>query len=222
MTDSTDRGSSLARMTPAEAMATSVPAPIAMPTSAWARAGASLTPSPTIATLRPSACSCFDLVGLVLGADPGEVAVDAEFGGDGGGHGFGVAGDHHHLHLPGVQLGRRRPGTRAGPRRPASGRRPRGRRRRTCRMIAPSARHVVARPPVPPRRARRSRFGPPTCTRRPSTVARHPDRRGRGEVRWPAAAGGCGARRRSRWRGPAGARSRSRRLAARARTSSSE
>ncbi len=38
-------------------MATSVPVPMAMPTSAVARAGASLTPSPAIATLRPSAWS---------------------------------------------------------------------------------------------------------------------------------------------------------------------
>ena len=35
-------------------MATSVPVPIASPRSAWARAGASLTPSPTMATTRPS------------------------------------------------------------------------------------------------------------------------------------------------------------------------
>src|SRR5574341_1320680 len=34
-------------------MATSVPVPMAMPTSAWARAGASLMPSPAMATLRP-------------------------------------------------------------------------------------------------------------------------------------------------------------------------
>ena len=37
-------------------MATSVPVPTAMPRSAWARAGASLTPSPTTATTRPSRC----------------------------------------------------------------------------------------------------------------------------------------------------------------------
>ena len=37
-------------------MATSVPVPIARPRSAWASAGASLTPSPTMATTRPSAC----------------------------------------------------------------------------------------------------------------------------------------------------------------------
>ena len=41
---------------PAEAIATSVPAPIARPTSAWAKAGASFTPSPTMATLRPFDC----------------------------------------------------------------------------------------------------------------------------------------------------------------------
>src|SRR5215217_5662309 len=37
------------------AIATSVPVPIAMPRSAWASAGASLMPSPTIATILPSA-----------------------------------------------------------------------------------------------------------------------------------------------------------------------
>ena len=35
-------------------MATSVPVPMAHPTSAWASAGASLIPSPTIATRCPS------------------------------------------------------------------------------------------------------------------------------------------------------------------------
>ena len=54
------RESMIARATPtqvaahqgdgAAAMATSVPVPMAMPTSAWARAGASLMPSPTMAT----------------------------------------------------------------------------------------------------------------------------------------------------------------------------
>ena len=42
---------------PALSIATSVPDPIAMPTSAAASAGASLTPSPAIATTRPSAFS---------------------------------------------------------------------------------------------------------------------------------------------------------------------
>ena len=45
------------RVTPAVLMATSVPQPMAMPTSAAARAGASLMPSPTIATVAPSSLS---------------------------------------------------------------------------------------------------------------------------------------------------------------------
>ena len=39
-----------------DSIATSVPVPIADPTSAWARAGASLMPSPTMPTTLPSAC----------------------------------------------------------------------------------------------------------------------------------------------------------------------
>ena len=54
------RGTSLRRLfistTSAASMATSVPAPIAMPISARVRAGASLIPSPTMATL-PCSCS---------------------------------------------------------------------------------------------------------------------------------------------------------------------
>jgi hypothetical protein len=45
--------SPLIRVTPALSMATSVPDPIAMPMSAAASAGASLTPSPAMATVRP-------------------------------------------------------------------------------------------------------------------------------------------------------------------------
>ena len=44
----------------AASIATSVPVPIARPRSAWASAGASLTPSPTIATTSPSRCSARD------------------------------------------------------------------------------------------------------------------------------------------------------------------
>ena len=45
------------RVTSEAAIATSVPLPIAMPRSACARAGASLMPSPTMATTLPRACS---------------------------------------------------------------------------------------------------------------------------------------------------------------------
>ncbi len=44
-------------VTPALSIATSVPVPIAIPTSACASAGASLMPSPAIATTLPAACS---------------------------------------------------------------------------------------------------------------------------------------------------------------------
>ena len=53
------RRSPLTSVTPALSIATSVPVPMAMPTSAAARAGASLMPSPAIATTRPSLCSRF-------------------------------------------------------------------------------------------------------------------------------------------------------------------
>src|SRR5262249_38173315 len=50
-------GSLFTSTTSAVSTATSVPAPTATPMSAWASVGASLTPSPTIATRFPSACS---------------------------------------------------------------------------------------------------------------------------------------------------------------------
>ena len=47
--------------------ATSVPAPIAMPTSAWARAGASFTPSPVMATTNPLDWISFTLLAFSWG-----------------------------------------------------------------------------------------------------------------------------------------------------------
>ena len=54
MAVATPRGSPRIRVTSLASMAMSVPVPMAMPTSAWARAGASLMPSPTMATTAPS------------------------------------------------------------------------------------------------------------------------------------------------------------------------
>ncbi len=52
----------------AASLATSVPDwPIATPTSAFLRAGASLTPSPTIAVTLPASCSTETMVSLSLG-----------------------------------------------------------------------------------------------------------------------------------------------------------
>src|SRR6266542_498935 len=63
----TSSGSERISTTSAVSIATSVPAPMAMPRSATARAGASLTPSPTMATLRPWPCSSATLVALSPG-----------------------------------------------------------------------------------------------------------------------------------------------------------
>ena len=51
-------------------MATSVPAPMAMPRSACASAGASLMPSPIIATRWPAACSALMCSALFSGSTP--------------------------------------------------------------------------------------------------------------------------------------------------------
>ena len=52
----------------ADSIATSVPVPIAIPISAWASAGASLMPSPTIATFFPSAWSAATCSALSSGS----------------------------------------------------------------------------------------------------------------------------------------------------------
>ena len=49
----------LMRTISAASTATSVPEPMAIPTSAWARAGESLTPSPIMATFTFDFCNCF-------------------------------------------------------------------------------------------------------------------------------------------------------------------
>src|SRR5579859_1480305 len=59
------------RVMSAASMATSVPVPMARPTSAAARAGASLIPSPVMPTLRPSACSRWTSAALCSGSTSG-------------------------------------------------------------------------------------------------------------------------------------------------------
>src|SRR5579885_1874878 len=78
---------------PALSIATSVPVPMAMPTSEAASAGASFTPSPAIATTRPSAEFLDDLAFLLrqyLGFD----LLNAEPVCDRLGGGTVVAGQH--------------------------------------------------------------------------------------------------------------------------------
>ena len=79
---------------PADSTATSVPAPMAMPTSAVASAGASFTPSPTMATLRPPCLEALDGGGLVRRQDLRGDLVDAKAPRDGVGDSLAVAGDH--------------------------------------------------------------------------------------------------------------------------------
>ncbi len=61
------RSERISTMSPVS-IATSVPLPMAMPTSAWASAGASFTPSPTMATMRPSPCSLATSCALFSGS----------------------------------------------------------------------------------------------------------------------------------------------------------
>ena len=62
----------------AASTATSVPEASAMPTSAWASAGASLMPSPTIATTCAAPLQPGDLVALAGRQHPGHHLVDAQ------------------------------------------------------------------------------------------------------------------------------------------------
>src|SRR4026207_2398120 len=100
----TSRGSLRTSTTSPASTATSVPAPMAMPTSAVRRAGASFTPSPTIATRAPrrrpplaSALPLLALRRLLLRQDLGEDGVDAELLGHRAGHRLRIAGHHDHL-----------------------------------------------------------------------------------------------------------------------------
>ena len=71
-----------------------VPVFIAMPTSAWASAGASLVPSPVIATRLPPSCSLRMRASLCSGVACGEEIVDAGLARDRGGREGIVARDH--------------------------------------------------------------------------------------------------------------------------------
>ena len=76
-------------------MATSVPAPIAIPISAAASAGASFTPSPAIATTSPCLRSRRRCVSLILRKDFRLDLADAELARDRFGRRAIVAGQHH-------------------------------------------------------------------------------------------------------------------------------
>ena len=85
-------------------LAAMVPEFMATPTSAWARAGASLVPSPVMATSLPPACSSLISFILVSGRSLGQEVVDPRLARDGGGGELVVTSDHDGLDAHGPQL----------------------------------------------------------------------------------------------------------------------
>ena len=159
-------------------MATSVPEPRASPRSAAARAGPSLTPSPTMATRRPSGLQVRDHRGLGRGQRPGDDLVDAGGGRHGLRGGRVVAGQQHRPQAQAAQPGDRRGGRgldRVGDRERAAGLRRPSRPAPRCGPPAPSARHQAARSAgmvhaavgEQPSRGRRSTSWPSTTPRAP-------------------------------------------------------
>ena len=92
-------------MTPAEAIATSVPAPIAMSDVGLRQRRCVVDAVADHGYLSPSCLQLRDFGRLVFGPHPGEDAVDAELGGHGLCDGLGVTGDHHDLNAAPVERG---------------------------------------------------------------------------------------------------------------------
>ena len=84
-------------------IATSVPVPMAMPTLAWARAGASFTPSPAMATMRPLLLQAANDRAFLIGQHLGLDFVHAQLSGHGLGGAAIVAGEHDDAHPLGPQ-----------------------------------------------------------------------------------------------------------------------
>ena len=145
-------------------------APIAMPTSASASAGASLTPSPTMTTgAAPAVAERANDVELLLGRLLGVDAIDAELPPDLLGDGAPIAG--HDGDVPdrrptaGARRARGRPRAASLPSRP---RRRAGRPRRRGSLPCPGHRSRRARARPPRRRSSRARATTPSCRRRRS------------------------------------------------------
>ncbi len=152
--------------------AASVPAaPIAMPTRAAASAGASLTPSPTIATGRVGARVRVDGVELVRGQQPGADLVEPRAAATARATGsVSPVSMTTRCDAGRVQRGRERRRPRAGAGRPGRRARAPGRPRRARSRSARLVQVVRAAAGSSPRRSATSR-GPPAHSARPSTVA---------------------------------------------------
>ena len=99
------RRSPFTRVTPALCMATSVPVPMAMPTSASLRAGASLMPSPAIATCFPSARSFLTWATFPAGSISASTASRPSCLGHRSGGTAVVAGEHDEFQPERVEFG---------------------------------------------------------------------------------------------------------------------
>ena len=150
---------------------------MARPRSACASAGASLTPSPTIATTRPSACSRRMTSALLRGQDVGDDLVDADLGRDGRGASPALSPVSSTGRRPSALssataaalVGLARVGHDAGGRAP---RRPSRPRPRSGRRPAPRRARPASSPAGEP--ARRAALGRPATTARPSTTPSTP------------------------------------------------
>ena len=106
MAEPTSRGSPPTSVMSDASIATSAPVPMATPRSARASAGASLMPSPTIATLWPSACRR----SMTASLSPGRTSAmtfsagDPDLARDGLGGGAGVAREQPHDHAGGPEV----------------------------------------------------------------------------------------------------------------------
>ena len=96
--------SPLTSVTAALSIATSVPVPMAIPTSAAARAGASLMPSPAMATRRPTFRKLGDLRLFLVRKDLGTHLIDANSARDSFGGPTVVAGHHDDVDSRSLQL----------------------------------------------------------------------------------------------------------------------
>ena len=103
MASAISSGSPRIRVMPAACIATSAPVPMAMPTSACASAGASFTPSPTMATRAALALQPLDMRGLVGRQHLGPDVADAQRLGDRLGRAGIVAGQQDRLDAGGAQ-----------------------------------------------------------------------------------------------------------------------
>ena len=188
-------------------MATSVPVPMAMPTSAWASAGASLMPSPTMATLRPSCCSSAISAAFCSGSTSATTRSMPTCAAMASRGRRVVAGEHDDLEAELLEAGHGRRGARLERVGDGDAPRPARRPRRRSSTVLPSP--ASARGPLAGVRRRAARCRPTTVW--PSTTAAMP---------WPAIASNpvgrrhldaALRRRRRRSPRPAGARCRARR-----------